>query len=73
MISRRCTERKFLLRPSEHTDEAFVYCFAIPCQRYDVAPLWLMVMSNHHDAGVWDKHESSAYLRPGVPDLNPLG
>ena len=56
MFSRRCSQRKFFLRPGKHTDEAFVYCFAIACQRYDMEPLWLMVMSNHYHAGVRDKN-----------------
>ena len=56
MISRRCSERKFFLRPSELTDEAFVYCFAVACLRYGIEPLWLVVMSNHYHAGIRDEH-----------------
>lgn len=56
VISRRCAERKFFLRPSKQVDQAFVYCFARACQKYDMTPLWLMVMSNHYHAGIHDKH-----------------
>ena len=56
MFSRRCSLRKFFLAPGKRTNQAVVYCFALACQRYDMVPLWLMVMSNHYHAGVHDKH-----------------
>ena len=56
MITRRCTQRKFLLRPSKKTDQAFVYCFAVAAKRYDVDVYWLSVQANHYHAGVRDKH-----------------
>ncbi len=56
MITRRCTQRQLLLRPSKLTDQAFVYCFVVAAQRYDVDIYWLTVMGNHYHAGLRDKH-----------------
>ena len=36
MITRRCTQRQFLLRPDEQTNNAFLYCLAEAAQRCDV-------------------------------------
>jgi triacylglycerol lipase len=33
MITRRCTQRQFLLRPDPATNNAFVYCLAVAAQR----------------------------------------
>ncbi|MEZ4225058.1 MAG: hypothetical protein R3B13_29160 [Polyangiaceae bacterium] len=54
VISRRCTRREFLLRPSKPTDDAFLYCLARACRRYGMQLCWLMVMSNHYHAGIHD-------------------
>ncbi len=56
MISRRCAQRQFLLRPSERTDQAFLYCFALAARRCGIDVYWLMVMSNHYHAGIHDRH-----------------
>ncbi len=54
MLSRRCSERRFFLRPSKEVEQAFVYCFAVAAQRYELEVYWLSVMSNHHHDGVRD-------------------
>jgi putative transposase len=33
MITRRCTQRQFLLRPDSATNNAFMYCLAVATQR----------------------------------------
>ena len=37
LITRRCTQRQFLLRPDDATNNAFIYCLAIAARRCDVA------------------------------------
>ncbi len=54
MMTRRCTQRRFLLRPSKETDQAFIYCFARAAKFYKLDVYWLSVMSNHYHAGVRD-------------------
>ncbi len=51
MVTRRCTQRQFLLRPDPETNNAFVYCLAVAAQRCAVDVLSFVSMSNHlHDA-----------------------
>ena len=55
MLTRRCSERRFFLRPSKQVNQAFVYCFAVAAQKYQIDVYWLSVLSNHHHPGVKDK------------------
>ena len=54
MLTRRITQRLFLLRPDDITREHFVYCFALAAKRHNIEVHWLMVMSNHYHAGIRD-------------------
>ena len=36
MIARRCSERRFFLRPDAETDNAFIYCLALAAIRANV-------------------------------------
>jgi putative transposase len=51
MVTRRCTQRQFLLRPDPKTNNAFVYCLAVAAQRNPIDVVNFVQMSNHlHDA-----------------------
>ena len=54
MLTRRTTQRMFLLRPDSITREAFIYCFTVAAQRHSIEVHWLTVMSNHYHAGIRD-------------------
>jgi putative transposase len=54
MITRRCTQRQFLMRPDPETNNAFVYCLAVAAQRCRVRVLFTVAMSNHHHTGIAD-------------------
>ncbi len=54
MITRRCTQRQFLMRPDRETNNAFVYCLAVAAQRYGIRVLFTVAMSNHHHTGIHD-------------------
>jgi hypothetical protein len=54
MITRRCTQRQFLLRPDAATNNAFVYCLAVAAQRAGVQILFTAAESNHHHTGIFD-------------------
>lgn len=56
MMTRRCTQRQFLLRPDKETNNAFVYCLAVAAQRYDVTVIDFIQMSNHLHDEIYDRH-----------------
>jgi putative transposase len=55
MITRRCTQRQFLLRPDAETNNAFLYCLAAAAQRCNIAVLLTCAMSNHHHTVIFDR------------------
>jgi REP element-mobilizing transposase RayT len=55
MVTRRCTQRQFLLRPDEATNNAFLYCLADAAQRCNITVLLTCAMSNHHHTVVFDR------------------
>jgi len=48
MVTRRCTQRQFLLRPDKETNNAFIYCLAEAAQRFDIDVILPIAMGNHH-------------------------
>ena len=54
MITRRCSERRFFLRPDDETNNAFLYCLALAAQRANVEVTFSEAMSNHHHTGIHD-------------------
>jgi putative transposase len=54
MITRRCSERRFFLRPDAETNNAFIYCLALAARRAKVDILFVVAMSNHYHAGLHD-------------------
>ncbi len=54
MITRRCSERRFFLRPDEDTNNAFIYCLALAARRAKVEVTFSVALSNHHHTGIHD-------------------
>jgi hypothetical protein len=54
MITRRCSERRFFLRPDEETNNAFIYCLVLAAKRAKVDVTFSVAMSNHHHTGIHD-------------------
>jgi putative transposase len=54
LITRRCAQRTFRLRPSAATNTIFLYCLAFAAQRTGVRIHAACVMSNHHHLVVTD-------------------
>jgi REP element-mobilizing transposase RayT len=54
MITRRCTQRQFLMRPDPETNNAFIYCLAVAAQRAGVEVIFTAAQSNHHHTGIYD-------------------
>ena len=56
LITRRCSERRFFLRPDDDTNDAFIYCLGLAAMRANVQVTFSVAMSNHHHTGIHDPH-----------------
>jgi putative transposase len=54
LITRRCSERRFLMRPGRETNNAFVYCMALAARKSHVSIVCVGTTSNHYHAVVVD-------------------
>jgi putative transposase len=54
LITRRCSERRFFLRPDEESNNGYLYCLALAAKRANVMVSFFNVMSNHHHTGIHD-------------------
>ena len=55
LVTRRCTQRQFLLRPDTATNNAFTYCLIEAAQRTQIEVLLPCAMSNHHHTVIFDR------------------
>ena len=55
LITRRCTQRQFLLRPDAVTNNAFLYCLIDAAVRSEIDVLLPCAMSNHYHAVIYDR------------------
>ena len=56
LLTRRCSQRQYLLRPDALTNQAFAYCIAEAAQRFEIDILLTTAESNHHHTIVFDRH-----------------
>ena len=56
MITRRCSERRFFLKPSTFVEHIFTYCLAVAAARFGILLHACTVMSNHHHLVLTDVH-----------------
>jgi REP element-mobilizing transposase RayT len=56
LVTRRCTQRQFLLRPSAITNGVFLYVLALAARRFGVRVHAFCVLSNHYHLVVTDPH-----------------
>jgi putative transposase len=54
LVTRRCTQRQFLLRPDDETNNAFAYCLAYAANRTRVDVVAYIANSNHYHAVIVD-------------------
>jgi putative transposase len=59
----RCTQRQFLLRPDDETNNAFTYCMAEAAQRCELDIILPQMMSNHHHTAAYDRHGREVEFR----------
>jgi len=56
LVTRRCTQRQFLLKPSRAVNEVFLYILALAAQRYRIRIHAYCVLSNHCHLVLSDPH-----------------
>jgi putative transposase len=56
MLTRRCVQRMFLLRPDEATKNAFMYCLALAALKFEVDVVFSLAESNHHHTIIFDRY-----------------
>lgn len=54
LITRRCQQRMFLLRPDAEVNNAYVYCLALAAQQCEIEVVMTCAMSNHHHTVIHD-------------------
>ena len=54
MVTRRCSQRRFLMRPDGDTTNAFLYCLAYAASRTGVGIVFFIACSNHWHGGIID-------------------
>ena len=54
LVTRRCSERRFFLRPSRIINQIFAYCLAYAAEQTGVLLCAFTVMSNHYHAVICD-------------------
>ncbi|MBE7449602.1 MAG: hypothetical protein HS111_12110 [Kofleriaceae bacterium] len=55
-ITRRCTQRQYLLHADEETNQIFLYCLAEAAQRFQIEVILPVALSNHHHTDIFDRH-----------------
>ncbi len=53
-ISRRCTQRQMLLRPSAEVEQIYLYCLAEAAERFTITLYAFVAMSNHQHLEIRD-------------------
>jgi putative transposase len=56
MITRRCVQRQFLLRPDPEIVNAFLYCLIVSSIQFEIVLIHSTGMSNHHHTVIYDPH-----------------
>ena len=54
LVTRRCTQRQFLLKPSRRTNELVRYCLAVAARKTGVLVHAVCFMSNHWHGVITD-------------------
>jgi REP element-mobilizing transposase RayT len=55
MVTRRCSQRMFLMRPDPQSNQRFLYCLIEAANRWGIMVVLPSVMSNHHHTIIYDR------------------
>jgi putative transposase len=56
LITRRCSERRFFLRPDPQITQIFEYLLAVACERHEILLHGFVCMSNHYHLVITDRN-----------------
>jgi REP element-mobilizing transposase RayT len=56
LVTRRCSERRFFLKPSPIVEQVYTYCLAVASERFDAEIHAFCVLSNHQHIVLTDPH-----------------
>ena len=56
LVTRRCAQRQFLLKPSKATNDTFLYLLAVAARRFEIQIHAFCVLSNHFHLVLTDPH-----------------
>jgi len=56
MVTRRCSERRYFLRPDYETNTNYLYCLAHAAEQAKVGVTFTVMLSNHAHTGINDHH-----------------
>jgi putative transposase len=56
LITRRCSERRFFLRPDPQITQIFEYLLAVACERHEILLHGFACMSNHYHLVITDRN-----------------
>lgn len=56
LVTRRCSDRRFFLKPSTRTNTLFLYLLAVASKKYEIEIHAACVLSNHYHLVVTDLH-----------------
>jgi hypothetical protein len=56
LVTRRCSQRQFLLSPDDEINNAIAYCLADSAKRFKIDVLLTTVESNHHHTAIYDRY-----------------
>lgn len=56
LLTRRCAQRQYLMRPDKETNNAFLYCLIVAATRFSIDILMTDAASNHHHTLVFDRY-----------------
>jgi len=54
LLTRRCTQRQFLMRPDAEMNNAYLYCLIEAAEMFNIKILLSQMMSNHHHTEFYD-------------------
>lgn len=54
LMTRRCTQRQFLLRPDRVVEDVVLYCLAVAAERFKIEVNGFIAMSNHQHLVIRD-------------------
>ncbi len=72
LLTRRCTQRQFWLRPDSEVNQIWRYCLAEAATRHDIDVVFTTVMSNHVHTVVYDRQARRPKVIEFIEHLHKL-